>query len=278
MIFGGIILVSKVGLAELRDNSYISDPRYTDVLKLLQAISTVILFGVPALIYSLRTFRSRPLYHLGFRPSVKTNFYLLGILILFCSLPFEGWLGQVNKGIPLPAWMLKTEADIDKEIGAFLKADSPLTAAINVFVIALLPAIFEEACFRGGLQRILIRLFKSPWTGIIVTAIIFSAIHGQFQGFLPRFFLGALLGAVYWYSGSLWVSILAHFFLNGIQVVAVIYYPQYVNENPSVPVYTALISLVLVVGLLLWMRRQSTVTYAQEYPIAEKDPFDGFPS
>jgi membrane protease YdiL (CAAX protease family) len=278
MIFGGIILAAKVGLTELRGNTYFSDPRYIGTLKLIQALSTILLFGFPAFVYAWRTYRDRPLYYLGFRPSIKTNFYLLGILILFASMPFEGWLGQLNKGIPLPGWMLKSEADIDRQIGAMLKADSPLTAFINIIVIALLPAIFEEACFRGGLQRILIRLFKSPWSGIVLTAIIFSAIHGQFQGFLPRFFLGVLLGAVYWYSGSLWVSILAHFFLNGIQVIAIIYYPQFVNENPSVPGYTALISLVIVVGLLLLMIRQSSVTYEQEYPIVEKDPFDGFPT
>ena len=276
ILAGGIIMVSTIGIEGMK-NLNLADPRYTPTLKVIQAISTVIIFGFPAFVYAFRTFREHPLENLGFRPAPRAGLYLVAILLLFCSLPFEGWLGQINKGIPLPAWIIRREVEADQQIAAFLKAGTTLEVVINVFIIALLPAIFEEACFRGALQRILINIFKNPWTGIIVTAVFFSAFHFQFQGFLPRFFLGALLGAVYWYTGSLWASIVAHFFTNGIQVLAVIYYPQLINENPSIPIYTALISLVIVVGLLYWLRKQSTVTYAQVYPPLTED-FDGFPT
>jgi uncharacterized protein len=133
-----------------------------------------------------------------------------------------------------------------------------------------LPAICEEACFRGALQPILIRICKSPWAGIVLTAIFFSAFHMQFQGFLTRMFLGILLGAVYWYSGSLWVSILAHFFTNGIQVVAVSYYPKFVTEDPTVPLPAAMISMVFVAVILVILHRYSGPgtdrAYAKEIP------------
>ena len=264
-IAGGAILVARLGLHNLRDIDP-SDPRITGTLKLIQALSTIFLFGVTAFVSAWRTFSDRPLYHLGFRPANKSNFYILAVLLLLFSIPFEGWLGQLNKGIPLTESMMRSEREADKQITAFLKAGSPLDVVINVFIMALLPAIFEEACFRGVLQRILIGLCRSPWVGIIITAILFSALHFQFEGFLPRMFLGALLGAIYWYSGSLWASILAHFFTNGIQVVAAMYYPRFITENPSVPVFTALISLVIVVGLLAVLRKQSTVRYDQVYP------------
>jgi membrane protease YdiL (CAAX protease family) len=77
--------------------------------------------------------------------------------------------------------------------------------------------------------------------------------------------LGILLGAAYWYSGSLWTPILGHFFFNGIQVVAASYYPKMMNDDPSVPVYAGLISLIIVVALLSVMRRQSGVTYDNVY-------------
>jgi membrane protease YdiL (CAAX protease family) len=277
-IVGGGILVAKLGIGEIHQGMNFSDPHLTGVLKAIQALSTIIIFGIPAFGYAWRTFRDQPMHYLGFRPVDKKIFYLLAIILLVGSIPFEGWLGQLNKGVHLPGWMIKSEADADQQITAFLKANSILDVLNNIFIIALLPAIFEEACFRGALQRILIQLFKSPWAGIIVTAIFFSAFHFQFQGFLPRFLLGALLGAIYWYSGSLWTSILAHFFINGIQVVAVIYYPGFMTENPSVPVYTALISLVIIVGLLLMMRRRSTVTYANVYEEIKTDAYDDFPS
>src|SRR5688572_32690696 len=91
---------------------------------------------------------------------------------------------------------------------SFLKVNTTGDLIINIIVIALIPAFCEEMLFRGALQRVVIHLTKNPWAGIIITAIVFSALHMQFQGFLPRMFMGIVLGALYWYSGSLWTSIL----------------------------------------------------------------------
>ena len=264
-LFGAAILQAKGVVSTTHTSIDYGDPRLSGLLKFVQAASTVIIFGITPLLYSLFTFRSKNLYWLGFRKPEKNLFYVLGIALLFCSFPLEGWLGQINHSIPLPQWMVTTQKDADKQIGALLRADNSFDIFVNVFIIALLPAICEEACFRGVLQRILIQSFKSPWAGIIVTGAFFSAFHLQFEGFLPRMFLGILLGALYWYSGSLWISILAHFFTNAIQVVAVTFYPRFVNENPSVPILAALISTAIVVGLLVVIRRQSTTTYSKEY-------------
>jgi hypothetical protein len=264
-IIAGGILVAKLGVHDMHGID-IADPKITPTLKFIQAFSSIFLFGSTALVFAWRTFGDRRFYYLGFRPAGRANFYMLGILLLLFCIPLEGWLGQVNKAIPLPGWMTDAEKGADKQIAAFLKPGSPLDVVINLFIMALLPAIFEEMCFRGVLQRILIAMCKSPWVGIVVTGAVFSFIHFQFEGFLPRMFLGILLGAVYWYSGSLWTAILAHFFVNGVQVVAAMYYPRFITENPSVPLYTALISLVIVVGLLSVLRRQSTVRYEQVYP------------
>jgi len=89
-------------------------------------------------------------------------------------------------------------------------------------------------------------------------------------------FLGILLGALYWYSGSLWTSILAHFFTNGIQVVAVTFYPKFVHEDPSVPIYAALISMAIVVGLLVIIRRRSVTDYSKVYAEETRDGNEGF--
>jgi uncharacterized protein len=145
-----------------------------------------------------------------------------------------------------------------------LKTSSTIGVLVNIFVIALLPAICEEACFRGALQPILIRLFKRPWAGIVLTAVVFSAFHLQFQGFLPRMLLGLLLGAAYWYSGSLLISIVAHFFWNAVQVIAVAFYPKYMTADPTVPFYLAMLSLVIVAALLAVMKRQSKTKYPED--------------
>jgi hypothetical protein len=91
-------------------------------------------------------------------------------------------------------------------------------------------------------------------------------------------FLGILLGALFWYSNSLWPNIAAHFFNNAIQVIAVLYYPKLIEENPSVPIYAALISGVIVFGLLYFLRRQSTVSYTKVYEMEKMNDFNEFPS
>lgn len=234
-------------------------------LKLVQALSSLGFFLLPAFLYAVFTFRGRYLYNLGFRRAERSSMYGLAILGILVAFPFVFWLGQLNQQVKLPDWMIGNEKETMKLMEAMLRVTQPMDIIINIFLIAVLPAICEELCFRGALQRILINCSRSAWVGIIITAILFSALHMQFQGFLPRMFLGVVLGAFYWYSGSLWTSILAHFVNNAVQVIAVSYAPKYVNENPTMPGYAGLISAVLVLGVLWTYTRLSTVTYAKVY-------------
>jgi membrane protease YdiL (CAAX protease family) len=273
-----IVMLSKgFGINDFRNLDF-TNIKFIGILKLIQGISTITIFLLPALIFALITFRFKQFYYLGFRRQEKISFYLLAIAIVFCSFPFVSWLGQLNEHIPLTKWMIDSEKEANRQMEAFLKVNNSSDIIINIFLVALLPAICEEVFFRGGLQRILVQIFKSPWIGIIVTAALFSAFHMQFEGFLPRMFLGALLGALFWYSNSLWPNIIAHFFYNGIQVIAVLYYPKMIDENPSVPVYAALISGCIVFAMLYFMKKQSTVIYSQVYETEKLEDYSGFPS
>jgi len=102
---GSVILISKgVIVTDLKNINY-SDPKIVSVLKLVQGISTITIFLLPAIAFSLMTFRFREFYFLGFRKQEKISFYLLAIVIIFCSFPFVGWLGELNEHIPLAKWM-----------------------------------------------------------------------------------------------------------------------------------------------------------------------------
>ena len=81
--------------------------------------------------------------------------------------------------------------------------------------------------FRGYLQQKICHWLDKPHFAIIITAILFSAIHMQFQGFLPRFVLGIVLGYLFYWSGSLWLPIIAHFLNNAIAVTFA--YPAFSN-------------------------------------------------
>jgi membrane protease YdiL (CAAX protease family) len=100
-----------------------------------------------------------------------------------------------------------------------LLVDQPYELWFNLFIIAVVPAIGEEFIFRGILQKKLVEQMKNPHVAIWLAALIFSAIHMQFQGFLPRMLLGAILGYLYHWTGNLWVPIFAHLVNNGVQIV-----------------------------------------------------------
>ncbi len=150
--------------------------------------------------------------------SIKVFFY--GIAALLVAFPLIAFLFQVNKYLPLPEWMHTLENSTDDSIKNMLKTDFTYEFVLNIITVAIIPAIGEELIFRGILQKELNRLFGEPIVAILVTAFLFSAIHGQFEGFLSRFVLGAFLGMIYFWSGTVWASIAAHFVYNGSQVLA----------------------------------------------------------
>jgi len=278
LIIGSILSYKGVNIGDIKNFDY-NDVKFVAVLKLVQGISTITIFLLPALLFARITFEFRQFHFLGFRKQEKIVFFLIAIALVICSFPFAEWLGELNRHIPLTKGMIDSEKETTRQMQAFLKMNNSTDIIINILMVALLPAICEEVFFRGCLQRVLIYIFKSPWIGITVTAALFSAFHMQFEGFLPRMFLGVLLGALFWYSNSLWPNIVAHFVFNAIQVIAVIYYPEMVDENNiSLPIYWALISGAIVIGLIFFLRKQSTVTYAKVYEMEKASEYDGFPS
>ncbi|HLK27875.1 MAG TPA: CPBP family intramembrane glutamic endopeptidase [Puia sp.] len=279
-IFAGltmqVILSSKgIVIKSLSDINY-NDVKIVNAEKLIQAISSILLFLLTSIVFAFLTFRFKQFYFLGFKSSEKVNFYFLAVIVVLCSFPFAELLAKLNEHIPLSKSLTDTENDTAKMMKAFLKENNSFDFIINILLIALLPAICEEVFFRGCLQRILINIFKKPWTGIIVTAALFSAFHFQFAGFLPRMFLGIILGALFWYGNSLLPSIVGHFFFNAAQIVAVKYYPEIANKNPSFPIYVALISGCIVFGILYLLKKQSTVTYAKVYESGKLNEHNGF--
>lgn len=249
-----------------------SNAKTVQLFKWLQAISSVVIFLIPAWLFSRIVFNSNHFYFLGFRKAYRLSMYLLAVLALLFALPLVFWLGELNQQIPLPAWAADLEKDAGKQMEAFLKFNSSFDLAVNIFIIALLPAIGEELCFRSVLQRIMIHITRSPWAGIIITGFLFSLLHFQFEGFIPRMFLGVVLGALYWYSGSIWTAILAHFTNNAVQVMVISYAPKYVNENPELPVYAAMVSGITVFAILYFFRKESGQSFQQEYGEPEPTP------
>lgn len=193
-------------------------------LKIGQAVTHLLIFMAPPLILYGFT-RCDPLRAVGFRKPVTGWMLLIGVVLMFVSLPVTNQLGTWNESMKLGSFealedLLQNMEDMAGDLtDRMLQVDTIGGLLFNLLVIALIPAIGEELTFRGVVQQALVKGCKNAHVAIILAAAVFSFIHFQFYGFLPRMFLGILLGYMFYYSGSLWTSILMHFINNGTAVV-----------------------------------------------------------
>jgi uncharacterized protein len=197
-----------------------TNPANLALLKQLIPLQTILFFGVPAIAFAFFADKNLGRY-IGLRPVVKPVHILLAIVAILAGLYFVGLLAQINKAIPMPQSWINTETDYAVLTKSLLTMHNVTELLVNLFVIALLPAICEELLFRGCIQNMLIQQLgkHQHWLAIVITGVVFGLIHGQMQTVLPRIFLGIVLGFIYYYSNSIYPSILAHFFNNGLQVV-----------------------------------------------------------
>jgi membrane protease YdiL (CAAX protease family) len=138
------------------------------------------------------------------------------------------FITELNAQLDLPVWLAGLEKKMiimEEKAGElttlFLLSNTTTDLMVNFLMIAILPAIGEEFLFRGILQRLFVDWLRNSHLGIILAAFIFSFIHFQFYGFVPRFLLGLYFGYLMFWSASIWVPVVAHLINNGM---AVIYY------------------------------------------------------
>ncbi|MBK6937275.1 MAG: CPBP family intramembrane metalloprotease [Chitinophagaceae bacterium] len=280
-----VAFVAKVPFSEMADtkNWNYSSPKTIFVVRGLLLVQFFALCVIPAYV-AARLFGDNNSRYLGLKPPTNLTYFIVGIALLLFSTPLVGWLGELNKNIHFPSgienWMREKEDDAGETAKALLSLRTPPDLLINIFFIGVLAGVGEELLFRGVIQRILIRLFKNQWAGIVIAAFVFSAVHFQFYGFVPRFLLGIFLGLIFWYSGSLWTSMLAHAIYNSVQVVLVYYNPEMLTKDNPIETgnlaVAALISATIVLGLVWWMKTRSTTTYQQVYADDMK-PFKDHP-
>lgn len=252
-----------------------------DMLKMVQIISSIGMFVIPALIYAKLQNRD----WLGYLKIIPVPAYLalLTIVIMFAASPALEYTTLLNKGMKLPsflkeveAWMLQQELKMEFLTKKFIVMNSFSSLLVNLLMLAIIPAFGEELIFRGGFQPIFTRWFRNYHVAIWLTAIIFSSIHFQFYGFLPRMFLGALFGYLFVWSGSLWLPILGHFLNNALAVFTAYWYQQQglsidkmFESEPSSPALISISLIIFIVSIRYFYR------YTQKLIENKSDSLDG---
>lgn len=147
----------------------------------------------------------------------------LVILLSFAGLLLSGALGDLTEKIPMPhqfeMWANGLEDQYKKALVAMTQMKSIADLLFAIVAVAIVPAIIEELFFRSSLQKILMDWSGKPFVAIVVTAIVFSAFHFSYFGFLSRMSLGIMLGCIYYFTKSIWMPILMHFINNAIGVI-----------------------------------------------------------
>lgn len=198
----------------------------TSWLLVEQGVVSTLTFIVGAFLYIYLTHKN-PMAYLGMTPTGNIWLYIIASIAMFCIMPLVSATAVWNDSLKLPQALQELEKlmrlmeDTANDFTIQLMSESGAVHLFSaLFVMAFIPALGEELLFRGCIQKGLENKIGNAHVAVWVTAFIFSFIHFQFYGFLPRAILGIALGYFYVYGKSLWIPIWAHFLNNATSVLA----------------------------------------------------------
>ena len=265
LIIIGLILGTVVGFAYVIITK--SNPQDLNSLRFMQISSQLFTFVFPPIAYAFLV-KEKPVNALGLK-NVKILWFLIGTAMIFAIMPLNSILAEWNAGLKLPEslsaleqMMKQMQESASAMIEKFVSVDTIGGLMLNLFMIAGLAALGEELLFRSIIQTSLIKICKNAHVGILIASAIFSFIHLEFYGFVPRLILGMLLGYMFYFSGSIWIPMLMHFLNNG--TVVLIYFLN--NKDitnidvdtfgqTSIPIL--IVSIVVMIALFLFSIKYS---------------------
>ena len=237
----GIVTV-KYGLQTVMDitQAKLGSPNAVSALWLLQFFGTTFPILITPIIFAYLIVKEPDDY-------LKHHYHfpLVSILIVIATMliatPLIEYLGNLNEHMVLPKalkgledWMKQSEKDAETMSTIMMQMPTLSSMIFDLLFIGLLTALVEEILFRGCMQTVFVRWTGNIHAAIWITAILFSAFHLEFYGFLPRVLLGLLFGYFVAWSGSIWPAIIGHFVNNGtIVVLEYLYQNKKVNFNPD---------------------------------------------
>ncbi len=199
-------------------------------------------------------------------PSGPTLFASAGVAI--AGFFFAGALNAVNR------WIVGPEIASRYDITPIFDVRSPFEAAFLVLGIAVLAPLGEELVFRGYLQRVLGARYGTM-RAVIVTSVLFAAIHLNPASLLALFALGVVFALLRVWTGSIWPAILAHAMQNGTSSALVL--AGVAEESPDeMEIGAALLLLAITTPLLfLAMRHLRGLPAMPEPEVKAIDPAEG---
>ncbi|MGQ9620065.1 MAG: lysostaphin resistance A-like protein [Bacteroidales bacterium] len=222
LLTGSIIFSIEIkSFLSLLQTGELTDVRITRFIQVSQQLS---FFFFPSFLFLILYRDIEPRIKL-IRKNVGLFEILMVFILAFLATSVTTWTGIINSRLVLPhalsgleEWLKEKEVRASEITNLLIKSPDGYTYMLNLLVMALVPAVSEEIMFRGVIQQVFKRIFSSVHWAVWITAIIFSAIHIQFYGFIPRLILGLIFGYLFVWTGNIIVPVAAHFFNNTITV------------------------------------------------------------
>ena len=236
-----------------------------DYLSLTEVLTTQVLYTLVFTFltpwFYLKFFAKKRFSDLSVSGPVRPELAIIAVVGTFAFMFVNAYVIEWNANIDLPdflngfeQWAKEPEQTLAETTERYTDFSNFPEFIVGLIAISILPGIGEEFFFRGVFQNSLHKWTKNIHIAIWVSAFIFSAIHIQFYGLVPRMLLGALFGYLYYWSGSLWYAIIAHMANNGIAVIITYATTANIDETENMPIWATLLGLLVFVGLMIFFK------------------------
>lgn len=267
LLMFGLMPLFGINIAEATDSmnkgNFIKNVTY---LRIILFSNQVLLFLLPALITAYLAYTKHWAFSLGFERPPHLFWVFICLVWWTFSLPLLQFMYWINLQLPMAEWLKDMDTNQNELIEFILQYKNGFEFLLAIFLVSILPAICEELFFRGFLQRQLIRFLGSETAAVFAGAFIFSAIHMQFQGFLPRMFMGIMMGFALAWTRSLWTPIIMHAAHNLVSIVGFLFLGmkasdqesefEYLNEHFELYMFAAALSWTIVYFLGKYIKGQ----------------------
>jgi len=241
---------------------------YPAAYMLTNAVSQVGIFLLPAVLFAY-LFAHQPTSFLGLTKIVQKKQLLWSVVLGVLVIPFMTSLGSLIREIDLGQAADAMQATRDAAMKTYLQSSNIGQLALNVVLLALIPAVCEELFFRGVMMKYMYALTKQPWLAFVATSIFFTILHWSVYEFVPIFLASMLLCWVYFKTNNLVNCIVLHFLNNGLQLIFLYFNSSTTEQQPAnIMVYVSLLALSLAIGLLVMKQLQKVAT---PMPLLEKN-------
>ncbi|MDD4820263.1 MAG: CPBP family intramembrane metalloprotease [Flavobacteriales bacterium] len=228
-------------------------------------LSSVITFGLPAVIFWKWITAENIGRGLHMANDIHWRSVVYSIILVFVMMPLVNYLISFSKDFleyslreDLFESIKATESMRESMINSLTANKAWYTYPVVMITLAVVPALVEEAFFRGTLQRLFLRQWHKKHIAVILTSLIFTMMHMDYFNWVGIMLCSVIMGYLYFYTSSLWCSIAFHFVSNAWNITMMYllaHFPPEENVNTShISPWMALLSAFFVWFIFRTMR------------------------